>query len=351
MAADGTIPGRLCARARRGGRARVPAPLRRAGPDRVGPDGPQARGARDRRTRPRPTARRCTACSTGCSLWSRRREAPVGPVVVGRADDREVDVIIPDVSISKRHCAFAAIDGAAVVTDCGSRNGTAVNGAKVAAGRAGAPRRRRDSHPRAACSSTFETAAGFAELVGSLGLSMTDDRFAGRARLARADARASPPPPSRRPAGRSVWRCRSPPTSAEARRRMAAVAELAALLRRGRDAAVAGGAGDRGRARVGGEGDRARRRGGSPVAVLARARRAARVAFPVGWPARIDPAAHAGDRGAGARRSIRRPGSRAPSRRRSTRPARSATPRRRSWRVCGRSAERSPSTRASRSRR
>jgi hypothetical protein len=55
-----------------------------------------------------------------------------GPVVVGRTDDREVDVSIPDFSISKKHCAFVSRDGIAAIRDCGSTNGTLVNGAAVA---------------------------------------------------------------------------------------------------------------------------------------------------------------------------------------------------------------------------
>ena len=93
-------------------------------------------------------------------------EAPAGPVVIGRADDPGVDVIIPDPSISKRHCAFAAHDGAAVVTDCGSRNGTAVNGTKVAAA-ALVPLAGGETLTLGRLQLVFETAAGFAELVGT----------------------------------------------------------------------------------------------------------------------------------------------------------------------------------------
>jgi pSer/pThr/pTyr-binding forkhead associated (FHA) protein len=87
-----------------------------------------------------------------------------------------VDVIIPDASISKRHCAFAAHDGAAVVTDCGSRNGTAVNGTKVGAA-ALVPLAGGETLTLGRLQLTFETASGFAELVGTLGPSdgcMTD---------------------------------------------------------------------------------------------------------------------------------------------------------------------------------
>lgn len=92
---------------------------------------------------------------------------PMGPVVVGRVEGGDVDVIIPDASISKRHCAFATHRGAAAVTDYGSKNGTAVNGAPVAAASsvslAGG-----ETLTIGRLEMTFETAAGFAELVGSL---------------------------------------------------------------------------------------------------------------------------------------------------------------------------------------
>jgi hypothetical protein len=90
-----------------------------------------------------------------------------GPVVVGRADDSDVDVVIPDASISKRHCAFEAHDGAAVVTDCGSRNGTAVNGAKLA-GAAAVRLAGGEALTLGRLQLTYETASGFAELVGGL---------------------------------------------------------------------------------------------------------------------------------------------------------------------------------------
>ena len=91
-----------------------------------------------------------------------------GPVYVGRTDDREVDVSIPDFSISKKHCAFLSRDGGAAILDCGSTNGTLVNGTRVDG-----------PSPIDLCGGElltlgrlelkFETAAGFAELVsGSL---------------------------------------------------------------------------------------------------------------------------------------------------------------------------------------
>ena len=89
-------------------------------------------------------------------------------VIVGRTKDPGVDVTIPDLSISKRHCAFvAARDGAARVSDCGSKNGTRVNGAKLDEGSSvrlcGG-----EMLTLGRLELTFETAAGFAEMVSGL---------------------------------------------------------------------------------------------------------------------------------------------------------------------------------------
>jgi hypothetical protein len=93
---------------------------------------------------------------------------PTGPVVLGRIEGADIDVVVPDASISKRHCAFATQRGSAAVSDCGSRNGTAVNGAPVTSpegvGLAGG-----ETITIGRLEFTFETGAGFAELVGGLG--------------------------------------------------------------------------------------------------------------------------------------------------------------------------------------
>jgi hypothetical protein len=91
---------------------------------------------------------------------------PDGRVVVGRAEDDGVDVIIPEASISKKHCTFAADGGAVVLTDCGSTNGTAVNGERVDA----TPVRLAggETISLGRLQLTFETAPGFAELLGSM---------------------------------------------------------------------------------------------------------------------------------------------------------------------------------------
>jgi hypothetical protein len=52
--------------------------------------------------------------------------APPGPVTLGRTDNS--DVSIPEESISKRHCTFEIAADGILLTDCGSTNGTSVNG-------------------------------------------------------------------------------------------------------------------------------------------------------------------------------------------------------------------------------
>jgi hypothetical protein len=54
-----------------------------------------------------------------------------GPIVLGRTD--ACDISIPDDSISKRHCVFEVRGGATTVMDCGSTNGTSVDGATLVA--------------------------------------------------------------------------------------------------------------------------------------------------------------------------------------------------------------------------
>jgi hypothetical protein len=92
--------------------------------------------------------------------------AAEGPVTIGRAEADDVDVIIPEASISKKHCIFVADGAAVVLTDCGSTNGTQVNGAPVA----GAPVRLAggETISLGRLQLTFETAPGFVELLGSM---------------------------------------------------------------------------------------------------------------------------------------------------------------------------------------
>jgi S-DNA-T family DNA segregation ATPase FtsK/SpoIIIE len=49
------------------------------------------------------------------------------PVVLGRSE-KQADIVIPDDSVSKRHCLFEVGAGGVAVTDCGSTNGTKVDG-------------------------------------------------------------------------------------------------------------------------------------------------------------------------------------------------------------------------------
>jgi hypothetical protein len=53
-------------------------------------------------------------------------DLPPGPILVGRTADN--DVAIPDYSISNRHCYFAMNGGDIKLHDCGSTNGTRVDG-------------------------------------------------------------------------------------------------------------------------------------------------------------------------------------------------------------------------------
>jgi pSer/pThr/pTyr-binding forkhead associated (FHA) protein len=52
------------------------------------------------------------------------------PVIFGRSD-KVADIVIPDDSISKRHCLFEAKRDGVTITDCGSTNGTSVGGVEL----------------------------------------------------------------------------------------------------------------------------------------------------------------------------------------------------------------------------
>ena len=90
-----------------------------------------------------------------------------GPVVVGRAPGTGVDVAIADASISKRHCQFAPDEGMVSIIDCASTNGTAVNGAQVR-GTTGVRLCGGEVVTLGRLELTYETPAGFAELVSGL---------------------------------------------------------------------------------------------------------------------------------------------------------------------------------------
>jgi adenylate cyclase len=53
-----------------------------------------------------------------------------GPVVIGRCPNAGAPLTDPEVS--RRHCEVSRLDGALVVRDLGSTNGTFVNGSRVA---------------------------------------------------------------------------------------------------------------------------------------------------------------------------------------------------------------------------
>jgi hypothetical protein len=100
-------------------------------------------------------------------LLTKPPDASIGPVLIGRSEESEVDVVIPDHSISKRHCAFAAHEGGATIADCGSTNGTLVNGERVA--RAALVKLcGGETLTLGRVQLTFETPAGFLELVSGM---------------------------------------------------------------------------------------------------------------------------------------------------------------------------------------
>ena len=53
------------------------------------------------------------------------RYSPKGPITIGRTSEN--DVVIPEYSVSRKHCFIASVEGAYRVTDWGSVNGTLVN--------------------------------------------------------------------------------------------------------------------------------------------------------------------------------------------------------------------------------
>jgi hypothetical protein len=91
--------------------------------------------------------------------------APMGPVSLGRTSEN--DVAIPEYSISKRHCAFELHDGMMAISDCGSTNGTLLNGTRL-----------QENVPVPLCGGElivmgrftfrYETPAGFLEMVSEL---------------------------------------------------------------------------------------------------------------------------------------------------------------------------------------
>jgi hypothetical protein len=93
---------------------------------------------------------------------SKALNAPSGPVVVGRT--AENDVSIPEYSISKRHCSFEIKDGMMNVADCGSTNGTTLNGTPLEKG-ASVPLCGGEQITMGRFTFVYETPAGFLEFV------------------------------------------------------------------------------------------------------------------------------------------------------------------------------------------
>jgi hypothetical protein len=90
---------------------------------------------------------------------------PAGPIVVGRTSEN--DVSIPEYSISKRHCAFEPREGLMSVTDCGSTNGTLLNGEPLDHG-ASVPLCGGEIITMGRFTFIYETPAGFLEFVSGL---------------------------------------------------------------------------------------------------------------------------------------------------------------------------------------
>jgi FHA domain len=53
------------------------------------------------------------------------RDSPKGPITIGRTSEN--DVVIPEYSVSRKHCFIAVVAGGYRITDWGSANGTIVN--------------------------------------------------------------------------------------------------------------------------------------------------------------------------------------------------------------------------------
>lgn len=88
-----------------------------------------------------------------------------GPVSLGRTSEN--DVAIPEYSISKRHCTFALEDGMMAIHDCGSTNGTLINGAPLEK-EAHVPLCGGEQITMGRFTFLFETPAGFLELVSGM---------------------------------------------------------------------------------------------------------------------------------------------------------------------------------------
>jgi FHA domain len=88
-----------------------------------------------------------------------------GPVSVGRTSEN--DVVIPEYSISKRHCTFELGEGTMAIRDAGSTNGTLLNGSPLGAD-APVPLCGGETITMGRFKLVYETPAGFLELVSGL---------------------------------------------------------------------------------------------------------------------------------------------------------------------------------------
>ena len=63
---------------------------------------------------------------------NRRYKAPLtDDIAVGRRSDQGCKIVIPDQSVSKKHCVFSYSRGVLYVSDAGSKNGTLVDGEEI----------------------------------------------------------------------------------------------------------------------------------------------------------------------------------------------------------------------------
>jgi hypothetical protein len=126
--------------------------------DVTGPAGPGAEPATGRRSAPLALIHRVFPVVKAA-------QAPSGPITVGRTSEN--DVVIPEYSISKRHCTFEQRDGAVTISDAGSTNGTLLNGAPLE-GRSSIPLCGGEIITMGRFTFVYETPAGFIEYVAGL---------------------------------------------------------------------------------------------------------------------------------------------------------------------------------------
>jgi hypothetical protein len=113
------------------------------------------------------TARRGAALALLHRVFPLVKAASATPGAVSLGRTVENDVAIPEHSISKRHCTFELADGAIAIRDCGSTNGTLLNGTRLDA-EAPIPLCGGEIITVGRFTFLFETPAGFLELVSGL---------------------------------------------------------------------------------------------------------------------------------------------------------------------------------------